>query len=71
MEDPRRRQQIESLHLLPVPRPEEVVPMALFLASDDASAITGSVHQVDAGYLAFKSHAVDVQRIMEERHEGT
>jgi NAD(P)-dependent dehydrogenase (short-subunit alcohol dehydrogenase family) len=67
MENPSLRQQIESLHLLPVPRPEEVVPMALFLASDEASAITGSVHQVDAGYLAFKSHAVDVQNAMAER----
>ena len=60
MNDPVSRGEIESLHLLPVPGPEGVVPLALFLASDEALAITGSIHQVDAGYTAFKSGAIDI-----------
>ena len=53
------RKQIESLHLLPIPDPEAVVPLAVFLASHEARSITGSIHQVDAGYTAFKSSQVD------------
>jgi NAD(P)-dependent dehydrogenase (short-subunit alcohol dehydrogenase family) len=64
MDDPVSRRQIESLHLLPVPSPDEVAPMAVFLASDAARCITGSIHQVDSGYTAFKSGAVDVMKVM-------
>ena len=64
MNDPELRRQIESLHLLPVPSPEEIAPMAVFLASDEARCITGSIHQVDSGYIAFKSNNVDVMKVM-------
>ena len=64
MSNERSRRQIESLHLLPIPDPEQVVPLALFLASDDAGSITGSIHQVDAGYMAFKSRHIDVVSAM-------
>jgi NAD(P)-dependent dehydrogenase (short-subunit alcohol dehydrogenase family) len=64
MNDPVLRRQIESLHLLPVPPPEDVAPLAVFLASDEARCITGSIHQVDAGYTAFKSNNVDVMKVM-------
>ncbi|MBI3910024.1 MAG: SDR family oxidoreductase [Armatimonadetes bacterium] len=60
MDDPVSREQIQALHLLPVPPPEDVVPLALFLASDEARGITGSIHQVDAGYAAFKCAHIDV-----------
>ena len=33
-------------------QPEDVAAMALFLASDDASFITGSLHAIDGGYTA-------------------
>jgi NAD(P)-dependent dehydrogenase (short-subunit alcohol dehydrogenase family) len=64
MDDPRSRAEIEALHLLPVPSPEEIVPLALFLASDEARSITGSIHPVDAGYTAFKCAHVDVMESM-------
>jgi NAD(P)-dependent dehydrogenase (short-subunit alcohol dehydrogenase family) len=35
-----------------VGRPEEVAPLAVFLASDEAAYITGTTIPVDAGYLA-------------------
>jgi len=56
--------QIQSLHLFPVPEPEEVVPLALFLCSNESRSITGSIHQVDAGFTAFKSAQVDVMKAM-------
>jgi (+)-trans-carveol dehydrogenase len=41
----------QSLNLLPVPwiEPEDVSPMVLFLASDDAKYVTGGAFPVDAG----------------------
>lgn len=70
LNEPDTHREIENLHLLPVPDPEDVVPLALFLASDEAKCITGSIHQVDAGYTAFKSQQIDVMDVM-NRHEST
>ncbi len=64
LDDPASRAGIESLHLLPIPSPEEVVPFVVFLASDDASAMTGGIYPVDAGYMAFKATTVDVMDAM-------
>jgi NAD(P)-dependent dehydrogenase (short-subunit alcohol dehydrogenase family) len=67
LEDAANRRQIESLHLLPIPGPEAIAPLAVFLASAAASCITGSIHQVDAGYLACKSNQVEVMAIASAR----
>ena len=65
LDDPASRASIQSLHLLPIPTPEEVVPFVVFLASDEASAMTGGVHPVDAGYMAFKVADVDAMAAMQ------
>ena len=54
---------IQSLHLLPVPTPEQIAPFVVYLASDESAAVTGTVFPVDAGYLAFKAQ-VDVMGTM-------
>ena len=48
-----------ALHLLPVARPEQIAPFAVYLASDEAAVVTGGIFPVDSGYTAFKAH-VDV-----------
>jgi len=55
---------IQSLHILPVPTPEQIAPFVVYLASDESSAVTGTVFPVDAGYMAFKAQ-VDVMGTMQ------
>lgn len=45
---------LASLHASQRPwlDPEDVTPVVLFLASDDAQSVTGSVYKVDMGYTA-------------------
>jgi len=38
--------------------PKEIAGVAAFLASDEASYVTGSDFVVDGGFLAGKTHAV-------------
>jgi len=54
---------IQSLHILPVPTPEQIAPFVVYLASDESAAVTGTVFPVDAGYMAFKAQ-VDVMGTM-------
>jgi NAD(P)-dependent dehydrogenase (short-subunit alcohol dehydrogenase family) len=64
LDDPQALQTIQSLHILPVPTPEQIAPFVVYLASDESSAVTGTVFPVDAGYMAFKAQ-VDVMGTMQ------
>jgi NAD(P)-dependent dehydrogenase (short-subunit alcohol dehydrogenase family) len=64
LDDDRARATIESLHILPIPTPEQIAPFVVFLASDESAAVTGTVFPVDAGYMAFKAQ-VDVMGTMQ------
>jgi NAD(P)-dependent dehydrogenase (short-subunit alcohol dehydrogenase family) len=64
LEEARARSTIESLHILPIPSPEQVAPFVVYLASDESAAVTGSVFPIDAGYTAFKAQ-VDVMGTMQ------
>jgi NAD(P)-dependent dehydrogenase (short-subunit alcohol dehydrogenase family) len=47
---------IQQLHVLPVPTPEQIAPLVVYLASDESAAMTGTVIPIDAGYMAFKAN---------------
>jgi NAD(P)-dependent dehydrogenase (short-subunit alcohol dehydrogenase family) len=64
LDDPQALSTIQSLHILPVPTPEQIAPFVVYLASDESSAVTGTVFPVDAGYMAFKAQ-VDVMGTMQ------
>jgi NAD(P)-dependent dehydrogenase (short-subunit alcohol dehydrogenase family) len=54
------QQQLLGTHLIPrLARPEEVADLVIFLASDQASAITGTCITIDAGTLAWRGLRVD------------
>jgi NAD(P)-dependent dehydrogenase (short-subunit alcohol dehydrogenase family) len=55
LDDPAAARQIQQLHILPVPSPEQIAPFVVFLASDESAAFTGTVVPADAGYMAFKA----------------
>jgi len=59
LESPGARSMMDSLHLLPIATPEQVVPFVLYLASDESSVVTGGVFPIDSGYMAFKAN-IDV-----------
>ena len=49
------QQQLLGTHLIPrLARPEEVADLVVFLASDQASMITGTCVTIDAGTLAWR-----------------
>ena len=58
------RETIERLHILPIPTPEQIAPLVVYLASDESAAVTGVVIPIDAGYTAFKAQ-VDVMGTMQ------
>ena len=55
MSNPAERDKIERLHLMGVMSPEDIGHLAVYLASDEARRITGSIITADSGYTAFKT----------------
>lgn len=49
-------QMMRMIHLLPIAKPEDIASFALYLASDEASVVTGGVFPIDSGYMAFKAN---------------
>jgi NAD(P)-dependent dehydrogenase (short-subunit alcohol dehydrogenase family) len=63
LDQPGSRATMEAIHLLPVARPEQIAPFAVYLASDEAAVVTGGVFPIDSGYMAFKAN-LDVMGTM-------
>ena len=63
MRDPARAAALDPLHLLPVATPEQIAPLAVYLASDESAVATGGIYPIDSGYLAFKAR-IDVMGAM-------
>lgn len=63
MADPARAATLDPLHLLPVATPEQVAPLAVYLASDESAVATGGIYPIDSGYAAFKAR-IDVMGAM-------
>lgn len=59
LQNPKALALMQSLHLLPVAKPEQIAPFVLYLASDESAVVTGGIFPIDAGYMAFKAD-VDV-----------
>jgi NAD(P)-dependent dehydrogenase (short-subunit alcohol dehydrogenase family) len=59
---------VDALHLLPVPTPEQIAPLVVYLAGAESAAMTGAVIPIDSGYMAFKADldVVDAMRAKEE-----
>ena len=62
------RAAVDALHLLPIPTPEQIAPLVVYLAGDEAEAVTGTVIPIDSGYMAFKADldVVAAMRVNEE-----
>jgi NAD(P)-dependent dehydrogenase (short-subunit alcohol dehydrogenase family) len=69
LEAPEAQAAMRALHLLPVARPEQIAPFAVYLASDEAAVVTGGIFPIDGGYTAFKAD-VDVMGVMRATARG-
>jgi NAD(P)-dependent dehydrogenase (short-subunit alcohol dehydrogenase family) len=69
LEQPGAEEMIAQLHLLPIATPEQIVPLVVFLTSDEAAIVTGSVFAIDSGYTAFKAK-LDVMGMIRGRNES-
>ena len=64
MADPDRAKALDPLHLLPLATPEQIAPLVVYLASDEAAVVTGGIYPIDSGYMAFKAQ-IDVMGAMQ------
>ena len=63
LEKPGAADTMRMLHLLPIAQPDDIAQFALYLASDQASKVTGGIFPVDSGYMAFKART-DISNLM-------
>ena len=56
LDDDASRRSVDALHLLPIPTPEEIAPLVVYLLADESRAMTGTVVPIDSGYMAFKAN---------------
>ncbi|MBS1860810.1 MAG: SDR family oxidoreductase [Actinobacteria bacterium] len=56
LDDDASRRAVDALHLLPIPAPEEIAPLVVYLLADESRAMTGTVVPIDSGYMAFKAN---------------
>ena len=59
-----RARRSSSCTCCPIPTPEEIAPLVVFLASDESRRMTGTVIPLDSGYMAFKAR-LDVMGAMQ------
>jgi len=62
LQNPKAQAIMQSLHLLPLAKPEQIAPFVVYLASDESAVVTGGIFPIDAGYMACKAD-VDVMSI--------
>jgi len=55
LQNPNALALMQSLHLLPLARPEQIAPFVVYLASDESAVVTGGIFPIDAGYMAIKA----------------
>lgn len=61
------RNVIERNHLLGrLGRPEEIANVMAFLASEEASFVTGATIAADSGYLSHQPHLAEIRQLMEQ-----
>ena len=63
LEKPGAADTMRMLHLLPIAQPDDIAQFALYLASDQASKVTGGIFPIDSGYMAFKART-DISNLM-------
>ena len=63
LEKPGAADTMRMLHLLPIAQPDDIAQFALYLASDQASKVTGGIFPIDSGYMAFKART-DISHLM-------
>jgi NAD(P)-dependent dehydrogenase (short-subunit alcohol dehydrogenase family) len=56
MADPARAATLDPLHLLPVATPEQIAPLAVYLASDESAVATGGIYPIDSDYAVQGAH---------------
>lgn len=63
LKTPEAKIMMATLHLLPIPKPEQIAPFVVYLASEESSVVTGGIFPIDCGYIAFKAN-IDIMKTL-------